>query len=118
MQFRVSTAPPDPKFGMASHVISSHNGDSDNGNQTKHQYIQKAFINNIAKIEESQIRCTQYDFLDIFMVPAIHDDSALHPAFMWNGDQCNLFCTVTHSHLKTMAYDGTVSIRDVMGMIK
>ena len=56
---------------------------------TKHHYIQEAFVSNIANIEEAQIRCTQYDFMDNFMVPTIHDRNASHPVSMWNDDQHN-----------------------------
>ena len=76
---------------MTSHLISSCDGKTERRNQTKYQFIQEVFVSNITKIEEAQIRCTQYDFMDIFMVPTNHDKNALHPALMWNDDQCNLF---------------------------
>ena len=44
----ISTASIEPKFGIASHFISSHDGITDSGNQTKHHNIQEVFINNIA----------------------------------------------------------------------
>ena len=81
----------DPKFGMASHFFSSCNSETDNRNQTKHHYIQEAFIDNIAKIVKAQIRCTQYEFMNIFMVPIIHAKNASHPPLTWNDNQFNLF---------------------------
>ena len=67
----LSTAPLEPKFGVASHFISSHDGKTESRNQIKHQYIQEVFVSNIAKTEEAQISCTQYDLMDIFMVSKI-----------------------------------------------
>ena len=40
----LSTAPLEPKFGVASHFMSSHNDDTDSRNQIKHQYIQEALL--------------------------------------------------------------------------
>ena len=71
------------------HEQSWHKTDS--GNQSKHLYIQKAFVSNIAKIEEAKIRCNQYNFMDIFIVPTIHDKNISYQALMWNDDQHNLF---------------------------
>ena len=78
----LSNASLDPMFGVTSHFISSHDGKTDSGNQTKYQYIQEAFSTNIAETEEAWIRCTQDDYMDIYMVPTIHDKNASHPAFM------------------------------------
>ena len=64
------------------------------------------------------IRCTQYDFMDIFMVPMIHDKNASHPALMWNEDQYNMCCIGTWSPLITFPYSNIVLIRDVLKMIK
>ena len=52
--FELSTDPLDLKFGIASHCISSHDGRTDTENQTKHQYIQKAFVSNITKVEKPE----------------------------------------------------------------
>ena len=81
------TAPLESKFDVASHFISSHDGEAHSGNKIKYQYIQEVFVSNVAKIEEAQIRCSQYDFMDIFMVPMVHDKNASHPALMWNDDE-------------------------------
>ena len=54
----LSTAPLDPKFGLSSHFINSHDSDTDSRNQTKHQFIQEVFVSNITKIGEAQIKCT------------------------------------------------------------
>ena len=78
----LSTATLDPKFDVASHFISSHDDKINSRNQTKYQYMQEAFVSNIVKIEDTQIRCAQYDFMDIFMVPTIHDKNSSHPALM------------------------------------
>ena len=64
---------------MASHFISIHDGKIDSRNQTKHKYIQETCVINIAKIKEAQIRYSQYDFMDDFLVPTINDKNASHP---------------------------------------
>ena len=89
MKLTVFKAPLDSKFGLAFHFISSHGGKADIRNQIKHQHIPEAYVRNIAKVEGAQTRCTQYEFMHIFMVPTICNKSATHLAFMWNDDQCN-----------------------------
>ena len=39
-----SAAHLNPEFDIASHFISSHHDITDTGNQTKHQFIQEAFV--------------------------------------------------------------------------
>ena len=78
----LSAALIDPKFGVTSHFISSHDDRTDIGNQTKHQYIKEVFVNEIAKVEVAQIMCTQYDFMDVFIVPTICDKNTTPPGFM------------------------------------
>ena len=102
---------------MVSHFISSCDGKTDSRNQTKHQYIQEAFVSNIAKIEKAQNRWTQYDFIDIFMVPTINDKNVSHPVLIWNDDQ-HIFLIGTQLPFKTFAYGKIVSIRDVVKTIK
>ena len=46
----------------------------------KHQYLQETFVSIIVMIEEAQIMCTQYSFMDILMVPKTHDKNAAHVA--------------------------------------
>ena len=48
---KLFTAPPEPKFAVASHFINNCSSKADNGNQTKHQHIQETFVSNIIKIE-------------------------------------------------------------------
>ena len=67
-----------PKFVVASFIISSCNGKTVSRNQTKHQYIQEVIVHDIAKMKEAPIRCTQYDFMDVFMMPTIQDKNSSH----------------------------------------
>ena len=41
-----ATSPLDPKMGVPSHFISSRDGKTESGNQTKHQFIQEMFCSN------------------------------------------------------------------------
>ncbi len=45
----VSTKLLDPKFGVTKHFVNSLTGETEEGNQTKHQYIQDTYITNLAK---------------------------------------------------------------------
>ena len=78
----LSVAPLDPKFGLVSHFVSNHYGNTDAGNKTKQQYIQEAFVSIVNKLEDTQLKCTQYDFMDIFVVPTSGDKNASHPTFI------------------------------------
>ena len=90
----------------------------DTRNQIKHQYIQEAIISKIASVEEAQIRCTQYDLMNICIVLQ----------FMTRMIQIQLFCRMmintiyffigTHLLLKTFACGNTAAIGDVVEMCR
>ena len=55
-------------MGVPSHFVRSRDGETDAGNQTKHQYIQEIFVSNIEKVENAMMRAESYDMMAIFMV--------------------------------------------------
>ena len=61
----------DEKFGCPHHFISSRDGESDDGNQTKSEWIQNSYASNLAKIEELRVRLVMWDMMRIFMVSTL-----------------------------------------------
>ena len=117
-KLKFSTALLNPKFGVASHFVSSHDDKINSGNQTKHQHIQEAFVSNIALINEVQsgapnVTSWTFSWCQQSMIRIFHTQ-------LWCGMTTNTicFCIGTHSSLVTYAYGSTVSIRDVAKMIK
>ena len=49
----LSTAPLDLINSLTSYLNKCHGSKTDTGNQTKHQCIQEAIVNNIAKVKEA-----------------------------------------------------------------
>ena len=45
-----ATTPLEPKLSVPSHFVSSRDGETETGNQTKHQYIQEVFVSNYDKL--------------------------------------------------------------------
>ena len=51
----LATSPLDPKMGVPSHFVSSRDGETEAGNQTKHQFIQEVFVSNFDKVEQAML---------------------------------------------------------------
>ena len=81
----------DPKMGVPSHFVSTRDGETETGNQTRHEHIQEIFVSNIEKVEQARLRAEQYDMMDIFLVPSIRDKDAPKPSDMFNQDGKNMF---------------------------
>ena len=87
----LATSPLDPKMGVPSHFVSSRDGETESGNQTKHQFIQEVFVSNFNKVEQAMLRAENYDMMDVFMVPSVKNKNARLPKDMFNDDGQNLF---------------------------
>ena len=46
-----ATLPIDPKLGVLSHMLSSRDGENEEGDETKHHYVQELFVSNMQKIQ-------------------------------------------------------------------
>ena len=87
----LATSPLDPKMGVPSHFVSSRDGETETGNQTKHQFIQEVFVSNFDKVDQAMLRAENYDMMDVFMVPSVKNKNARMPKDMFNNDGQNLF---------------------------
>ena len=77
-------------FGVAKHFVSSLEGESEEGNATKEQYVQDTYIINLAKVEDLETRLIQYDMKNSFMVadlkPNVKPESVLHVTDLWQAE--------------------------------
>ena len=73
---------------MAKHFVSSLDGETEDGNQTKNMWIQDSFAMNLAKVDELNIRLINYDLKRIFIVgimqAGIDPTSVAHVIDMWS----------------------------------
>ena len=85
----------DPKLGVAKHFVSSLDGETEEGNQTKSMYVQDMYVQNLAKLEEINTRLIQYDMKRIFLVSSliagIDPIAVHHVADMWEDDEHDMF---------------------------
>ena len=83
-----ATAALDPPFGVAKHFVSSLDGETEDGNQTKNMWIQDSFAMNLAKVDELNFRLINYDLKRIFIVgvmqAGIDPTSVAHVIDMWS----------------------------------
>ena len=49
------------KFGVAKHYVSSLDGEAEEGDATKNRFIQEAYVANLAKSDDFNMRLIQYD---------------------------------------------------------
>jgi len=80
-----ATTPLEPKLGVPSHFVSSRDGETEAGNQTKHQYIQEVFVSNYDKLMQAMLRAENYDFMAIFMIPSL-SSAAYHVPYVAGHD--------------------------------
>lgn len=74
-----ATTPIDPKLGVSSHMVSSRDGEVEEGDETKHHFIQELFVSNMQKIAAVKQRCIEFDMLDVLQIPEVIDPLASHP---------------------------------------
>jgi len=77
-------------MGVASHFVSSRDGEAESGNETKYRHIQETFVSNNDKVEEAMDRFEQYDMGGIFDMPNLVDKNGATPDDMYGKDFMNL----------------------------
>ena len=80
----------DPKFGVPSHLVSTHDGKTESGNQTKHQFIQETFCSNNDKVERALRRFESYDMVGIFKVPNVINQNGSTPGEIFGREKTNM----------------------------
>ena len=87
----------DPKLGVAKPFNSSLEGEVEEGDQTKDQWIQDAYVMNLSKLDELESRIIQYDMMELFMVAKLRPNIELskieHVADLWDDTRVNLLQT-------------------------
>lgn len=86
-----ATAALEHKFGVPSHMVSTRDGESEEGDETKYRFIQEAFVSNFTKVDELKRRMMEYDLMDILQIPKLVDASASHPLDMFSEEKEDLF---------------------------
>ncbi len=65
-------------------------GESDNDNTNRDMFLQDQFADNVNKMEELELRLSQYDMKRIFYVPTFrsgaHPSNVSDPSLLWNDD--------------------------------
>ena len=86
-----ATTPLEPKLGVPSHFVSSCDGETETGNQTKSQMIEEVFVSNHDKLQQALLRVEYYDMMAVFMVPTVRSKYGTKPNEIFNNDGKNLF---------------------------
>ena len=98
----------DPPFGVAKHFVSSLNGETEEGNQTKNMWIQDSFAMNLAKVDELNTRLINYDLKRIFLVgvlkAGVDPTSVGHVIDMWSSDSINMLAAWESISWETACY--------------
>ena len=80
-----------PKMGVPSHFVSSRDGKTEAGNQTKSQFIQEVFVSNNDKLQQALLCAETYDMMAVFMVPSVKNKYGRKPNEIFNEDGKNMF---------------------------
>ncbi len=51
----LAMSPLGPNMGVPTHFVSSPDGKTEAGNQTKHQFIQEVFVSNFNKVKQAML---------------------------------------------------------------
>jgi len=87
---KLATESIDHKFGVPSHLITDRNGAED-GDQTRHLFIQQQYVDNLSKIEAIKQRIVEYDMIDVARVPVgIRDKKAQCIADVFEYDEAHI----------------------------
>lgn len=71
------------KFGVARHKIVNS---GEEGDQTKHQFVQQTIVNTLHRIKEGHERCKKMDFMDVCMVADYSGDIDNPDCSKWWGE--------------------------------
>ena len=64
----LATASIEHKFGVASHYVTDKD-EAEDGDQTRPQFIQQQYVENLSKIDAVKQRLVEYDMVDVMRVP-------------------------------------------------
>ena len=98
----------DHKFGVAYHFVSSRDGEPEEGNQIKQQYVQDSFVTNLKNMEDLDGHMTKYDMKEQFLVgkmkPGIDPGRVSHVPDLWATQRYNLLTNWDKIDWKTACY--------------
>ena len=84
----------DPKLGVAKPFRSSLDGEVKEGDQSKDQWIQDAYVMNLSKLDELEVLIIQYDMMELFLIAKLKSGIDLtaikHVADLWENEYINL----------------------------
>ena len=83
--------PLDPKMDVPSQFVSSCDGETETGNQTKPQIIKEVFVSNHDKLQQALLCVKYYDMMAVFMGPTVCSKYRTKPNNIFNNDEKNLF---------------------------
>ena len=90
MYQKLATASIDNKFGVPSYLLTDRSGAED-GDQTKHLFIQQQYVDNLSKVEAIKQRIMEYDMTEVAMVPVgIRNGDATDVADIFEFDEKNI----------------------------
>ena len=73
------------KFEVPKHYVSSQLGESDGAGSVNATSIHDAFIATAQKTRELKNKCTEFDIINIFMIPRLKDNTAgISPDLRWD----------------------------------
>lgn len=72
------------KMGAPSHMVSSRDGEAEDGDETRHRYIQETYVSNLQKVDLVSKRCIEFDFMDIILIPEKVDNFTSNPKLKYS----------------------------------
>jgi len=88
------------QLGVPSHFVSGQDGEPDDGDQTKYQHIQDAYVGNIDKLGNVVEHLRKFDLHYLVEVPKLINKRAKHPSDMFDYNKTvNLMEHWTEDHL-------------------
>ena len=104
-----ATAPLETKMGAPSHMVSSRDDKAEDGDETRHRYIQEAYVSNLQKVDLVSKQCVEFDLMDIVNIPEKVDSFSNSPKLKYlPTNKKNLiihFDTISHDDMKEWQRD-------------
>lgn len=90
MYQKLATESIDHKFGVPSHLVTDKSGAED-GDQTRHLFIQQQYVDTLSKIEAIKQRIVEYDMIDVARVPiGVRDKEAANIADVFEYEEAHI----------------------------
>ena len=87
----MTPVPVELKMGVPSHFVSSHDGETETGDQTKYQIIEEVFVSNADKLQQALLHTEYYGMMPVFMLHAVCDKNGTRPNEIFNNDGKDVF---------------------------